>query len=106
MRIVHARNGRERIVKVRLAEPISVPVDLVQALDCVYRDEVRCETYMWPVSLMQVVDPEVAIALEAVVELDEGGDGCEEGPGDVGERVQELGVDDPDEWLEYCESVR
>jgi hypothetical protein len=106
VRIVHTRNGREGIVKIGLAEPVPVPVDLVQALDCVDGDEVRCQTHMWAVALVQVVDPEVAVTLEAVVKLDEGGDGCEEWAGDFGERVQELGVDDPDEWLEYCESVR
>jgi hypothetical protein len=49
-----------------------VPVDLVQALHCVDRDKVRCQTHVWPVALVQVVDPEVAVALEAVVELDKG----------------------------------
>lgn len=55
---------------------------------------------MCPVLTVQPVQPEVAVALQAMVELDPGCDRCEEGAVDTAERVDEAIVEGVGEGLE------
>lgn len=52
VRVVHALDGGEGIVKIGLAEPLAIAVDVVQAAVRVDGDEVGCRPDMGAVFLM------------------------------------------------------
>lgn len=97
--VVHALDGREGVVEISFLESLAMPVDIVQAAVRVDRDEVRGDTHMRAVFAVQGVEPEMAVAVEAVVELDPGGDASQERAGDATERVDEAVVEDVGEGL-------
>lgn len=70
--VVHALDGREGVVEVGLFQPLPVAVDVVQALDRVDGDEIRRHAHVRAVLLVESVQPQVPVALEAVVELHPG----------------------------------
>lgn len=57
VRVVDARDSQEAVVEVRLAELVSMTVDLVESFHVVNGDEVRGQTDMVAVALVQLVDP-------------------------------------------------
>lgn len=99
VRVVHTLDGRERVVEIGLLEPLAVAVDIVQTAVGVDRDKVRRDTNVRTVLLVESVQPEMAIALEAVVELYPGCDRGPEGTGDAAERVDEAVVEDVGDGL-------
>ena len=74
VRVVHAFDGRECIVEIRLLQPFPMAVDLMEALCGVDGDEVGRYADVWSVLFMDCVEPEMSVPLEAVVELDPGCD--------------------------------
>lgn len=99
VRVIHALDGREGIVKVCLLQPLAVSVDVVQAAVGVHRYEVRRYAYVGSILAVEIVQPEMAVAFEAVVELDPGCDGCEERAIDAAEGRDEAIVEGIGEGL-------
>ena len=87
--VVHAFDGREGVVEVGLLEPLAMSVDIMEALSSVHRDEVRCHANVRAVLFVKSAEPQVPVSLKAMVELDPGGDGSEQGTWDAAERVEE-----------------
>lgn len=98
--VIHALDGRESIVEFGLLKVFPVSVDIVQSTVRVDRDEIRRNTHVCPILTVQFVQPEMAVALQAMVELDPGCDRCEEGAVDTAERVDEAIVEGVGEGLE------
>jgi hypothetical protein len=57
VRVVDARDSQEAVVEVRLAELVSVTVDLVKTFHVVNGDKIRGQTDMVAVALVQLEDP-------------------------------------------------
>lgn len=93
VRVIHPLDGREGVVEIGLLDSLPMTVDVMQTLRSVHGDKVRRDPDVGPVLGVQGVEPEVAVTFEAVVELDPGGEGGEEGSGDVMEGVKEAVVD-------------
>ena len=99
VRVVHSLDGRECVVEIGLLEPLAVAVDIVQTAVGVDRDKVRRDTDVRAVLLVESVQPEMAITLEAVVELYPGCDRGPEGTGNAAEGVDEAVVEDVGDGL-------
>ena len=99
VRVIYALDSRESIVKCGLLKVFSVPINIVQSTVRVDRDNIRRNTHVCPVLTMQLMQPEMAVTLQAMVELDPGCDRCEEGAVDTVKRVNETIVEDIGEGL-------
>lgn len=79
VRIVHSLDGRESIVEVRLLDFLSVTVDIMETLDGVDGDEVWSYTDMGAIFLVQFGKPEMTVAIESVIKLNEWSDAGQKG---------------------------
>lgn len=80
--IVHSLDCREGVIKVRLLDLLAMTIDVMEALYGVYGDKVGCYPDMGSVLFVQLSEPEMTVAVESMVELNKGGDGCKEGAGE------------------------
>ena len=92
--VVHALDGREGVIEVRLLESLTVPVDIMQALVRVDRDEVGGHPDVRAVLCMQVMQPEVSVTVQTMVQLDPGCDGSKVRSWNVAEGVEEAVIED------------
>lgn len=93
VRVIHTLDGREGIIEISLLEAFSMPVDVVQSTVRVDGDEIRSDAHVCPVLAVQLVQPEMAITLQAMVELDPGCDRCKEWAVDTMKWVDEAVVE-------------
>jgi hypothetical protein len=99
VRVVHALDGRESIVKSRFLKTLAVPVDIVKSAIGVDGDEIRCDTNVGPVLAVQLMQPQMTIAFEAVIELYPRCYGRQDGAVDTAEGMDEAVVESIDEGL-------
>lgn len=61
--VIHPLDRREGIIEIRLLEPLPMPVNVMQALVGIDRDEVGRYADMRPVLFMQPVKPQIPVSL-------------------------------------------
>ena len=87
--IVHSLDRRERVVEFALLHLLAVSIDVVQTVNGVDRNKVRSNTDVGAIFPMLLVQPEMSVALEAVVQLHPGSYRREERSWDLTEGVEE-----------------
>ena len=62
MRIPYSLYSRECIVEISFSDFLAMAVDVVESFDAIDRNEIRCDSYMGAVSLVEGMQPEVTIS--------------------------------------------
>jgi hypothetical protein len=62
MRIPNSLNRWKREVKISLSDFLAMAVNIVESFDGIDRNEIRCDSYMGAVSLVEGMQPEVAVS--------------------------------------------
>jgi hypothetical protein len=62
MRIPNSLDRWKREVKISLSDFLAMAVDIVESFDGIDRNEIRCDSYMGAVRLVEGMQPEVAVS--------------------------------------------
>ena len=72
MGIPNSLNRWKREIKISLSDFLAMAVDIVESFDGIDRNEIWCGSYVGAISLVEGMQPEVAVSRQAVVKLGEG----------------------------------
>lgn len=94
VRVIHALNRSEPIVEIGLLQLLPMSIDIMQTLRGIDGDKVRRNTHMRSILLMQIMQPQMPVPLQAMIQLHPGGYRRKERTVKFPKRMQEAVVDD------------